>query len=713
MGCCYPWTLSLYPQGITSVLPRAVVVKSDKDVARLFTHPVPMADNASKRRIPCWSPTIYAPNTKRLNENVDQLTALVYDFDETSLTPKGVHEALKGKLAHVVHTSWSHTDDAPRFRLVIFLKEPLSPARFSRAWAACLAWLGYTSEADRKCKDAARLYLLPATSPSRKYEAYMDLSPPPLDATQLPEAPPQVWAGDLVPPGTALVLNNGAATTVAALIDRGPRKHKCRCPFEPNASAGSAFFRVLQDGRAFLQCMSENHTHPGRKFWATPPNSDPLAAIPAELRHYVDNNIAYSAPQGVFYLHRESRWQVETPWRPDALSRHLVGKLPEKCGAKHVRALTETILRRQVYGFGYSSTAGPVVDGDEPMLNLYAPPDVDPIKGQFPRIREIFEVLADGHKPTMRWLMHWSAALVQRPERRGMVACLVISPQQGVGKSMYGNILKSCIGTPNTTVVSTRALRDNFNASYVTKLLVLADEVGIRGSHKDVIADLKSYITDERVHCAAPYAPRMEIENRMTWWLTSNEAQPLLIEEDDRRFTVLLCGHADSHYRDMLQGCFNPRTGGYSDPFAREVAAFSHALHKVKVDYKLIARPMSSPAKQDLQGVSLSSSVAFSRELQRVGAMGMLATYAPGDHTTYVVSPTDELIPCDAIYQSYRVWCERHGLGRDMKTEGAFRLGLVKLPGVGVSNVRTRGQHLKVYTGLPVTDADRNVISLL
>lgn len=712
MGCNYPWTLSLYPQGITSVLPRAVVVKSDAEITRLFTHPSRLSDNATKRRIPCWSPTIYAPNSKRSNDNVNQLTALVYDFDETSLTPKAVHDALKGKLAHVVHTSWSHTDDAPRFRLVIFLEEALSPARFTRAWASCLAWLGYTAEADRKCKDASRLYLLPATSPSRKYEAYMDLSPPPLDATKLPAAPPQPTVGDLVPPGTALILSNGSATTVADLIDRGPRKHKCTCPFEPNASPGSAFFRVLQDGRAFLQCMSDKHTHPGRKFWATPPNSDPLAHVPADLRHYVDHHIAYSAPQGVFYLHREGRWQIETPWRPDALSRHLTGKLPEKCGPKHVRALTETVLRRQVYGFGYSSTSGPVVENDEPLLNLYAPPDVDPIAGQFPRIREILEVLCDGHQPTMQWLIHWSAALVQRPERRGMVSCLVISPQQGVGKSMFGNILKSCIGTPNTTVVSTRALRDNFNASYVAKLLVLADEVGIRSSHKDVIADLKAYITDERVHCAAPYAPRIEIENRMTWWMTSNEAQPLLIEEDDRRFTVLLCGHADSHYRDMLRGCFNPRTGTYSEAFAREVAGFSHALHKITVNYGLIARPMASPAKKDLQGISLSSAVAFSRELQKMGAMGMIATYPPTDNAAYVISPSDEVVPCSALYQSYRTWCDRHGVTREMKAEGAFRLGIAKLPGVGVRIVRTRNQHLKVYTGLPVSDRDLNVVSL-
>ena len=333
------------------------------------------------------------------------------------------------------------------------------------------------------------------------------------------------------------------------------------------------------------------------------------------------------------------------------------------------------------------------------------------MKGAFPRILEMVEVLANGHKPTIRWLLHWSAALIQRPERRGMVACLVISPQQGIGKSMYGNLLKACIGTPNTTVVSTRALRDNFNASYATKLLVLADEVGIRSAHKDIIADLKAYITDERVHCAAPYAPRIEVENRMTWWMTSNEAQPLLIEEDDRRFTVLQCGHADQHYRDMLRGCYSPRTGTYSDPFLKEVAAFSHALHKVQVNYRLIARPMTSPAKRELQGVSLSSAVMYARELQKIGAMGMLSTYSPSDNTVYTVAPTDNMIPCAALYQSYRTWAERHGM-RDNVAEGAFRLGMTKLPGVGVRSITARGQHTRVYVGMPKTPKDGTLIAL-
>ena len=415
----------------------------------------------------------------------------------------------------------------------------------------------------------------------------------------------------------------------------------------------------------------------------------------------------------MFFHRREGSWSIALPWRPDALYRHLIGKLPESLGLTEARALGETVLRRQVQGFAYSSTEGAIIgEGDDALINLYCPPTLEPRKGSFSRVQDIIQVLTAGDQAVAQWLVHWCAALVQRPERRSMVAVLVLSPQQGIGKSMFGNILKEIIGPGNATVTSTRALRDSFNASFVTKLLVLADEVGIKRRDQDVIADLKAYITDDRVHCATPYAPRIDVDNRMSWWMTSNEMQPLLIEEDDRRFTVLQCGHADPHYRDMLKDCFSPRNGTWTDSFLREIEGFAHALHALAVDYKLIARPCSSAAKRDLQGVSLPTILAYIRELQKAGALAMLSAYPPGDNAVYRVAPSDTTVPTAALYQSYRTFCEQHG-ERDIKPEGPFRLSVKKMPGIALRTVTSAGQRVRVYTGFAVPAKQQsNVINI-
>ena len=68
------------------------------------------------------------PEQKRANRNIESVSALVFDIDE----PKGYTFddiiALTSEYFGVVHTTWSHTIDQPRYRLVIHLKEEI-PAK--------------------------------------------------------------------------------------------------------------------------------------------------------------------------------------------------------------------------------------------------------------------------------------------------------------------------------------------------------------------------------------------------------------------------------------------------------------------------------------------------------------------------------------------------------------------------------------------------------
>ena len=209
-----------------------------------------------------------------------------------------------------------------------------------------------------------------------------------------------------------------------------------------------------------------------------------------------------------------------------------------------------------------------------------------------------------------------------------MVAVLVLSPQQGIGKSLYGRILATIIGEGNSAVVSNKALKDSFNSHYVTKLLVLADEVAVNRGAANTMAEVKAAITDDRVHCSAPYAARTTIVNRMSWWLTSNKPDPVLIEKDDRRFTVLSPSKADFEYRKMLRECFDPKTSKFSVSFHEEVQGFAHYLHNMDVDWNLISRPMFTEAKKGLQGISAESLDAFCHEISVQGTHRALCTPA-------------------------------------------------------------------------------------
>jgi len=380
---------------------------------------------------------------------------------------------------------------------------------------------------------------------------------------------------------------------------------------------------------------------------------------------------------------------------------------------RHVIAMVDHVLSRQVYGFDCDSARGAIIPTPNgPKLNLYAQPELKPREGEFLRIKQLISALCSGDEKAIEWLMHWSASIIQRPERRSMVAVLCLSPQQGIGKSMFGRILASIIGRKNSSIVSNRTLRDSFNASYVTKLLVLADEVGISGRDGDIVAALKAYITDDRAPCRAPYAARTEVDNRMTWYLTSNERRALMLEEDDRRFTVFVPEEVDWKYKKMLSKCFNPATGEYSQAFAQEVEGFAHVLHGLQVNYPLISRPFATKARSLIQAASRSSVDHFIRLTRKHGPASMLTDYPPGPDFIRV---PDGIIaratPCELLYGSYVTWCGRNGR-KDVYQESNLRLAMQEAPGVHVQRLLIGGQNFYCYMGLRAEVVESNIVEM-
>lgn len=745
-----PWSMSLFQGGFTTVHPCSISVKEVIQLEKFFLDPPWRHQDFPKKKLPCWSPSLYAEGAKRSNNNVKAISAVVFDYDHPKWSIERMHEHMRDlSLAYALYTTWSHTDEEPRYRVVLFLSRPLKRQEFTKARESALALIDYVEGVDTGCSDLARHYAIPIRKTGASFQGYLDVSFPPLcvdalmneakDTEQVPDGDDSNEPSLL--PDTILVVSEDGEDTVSVedILALGPGKHKCACPFQEDSSFGSAFLRVMNDGRAFLLCTSERHDHSKKQFWlrgegarkeggggssraaahSVKKRKELLEEIPDWLRSYVDANIVFNAPQNVFYRRDQGAWQVGSPLRKDGILNHLIGKLTEGLDGRHVNALIDHVLSRQVYGFTCDSSRGPILqeDGAGPKLNLYARPDLRPLEGDCERVKKLVEVICGEDEDAIKWLMHWSASIVQHPERRSMVAVLSMSPQQGVGKSMYGRVLSTIVGERNSAIVSNRALRDSFNASYVTRLLVLADEVAVNGARDSdaVIPSLKSYITDDRVPCRAPYAARTEVENRMTWWLTSNDRRPLMLEKDDRRFTVLVPKECEWEYRKMLAGCFNPKTGRYSKSFALEIRAFASELHAMEVDYRLIAKPYSAPARKLLQEASRGSVDHFVDLVAGVGVSATLTDYPPGPDYSGLkgadIALGRGIISCELLYGSYRTWCERNGR-RDIRPESTLRLGLLGQKGTSVQWIQSGGRRFQAYTGLTITTEENKVIAM-
>jgi hypothetical protein len=152
-------------------------------VRALTSFPVFAVDD--KRALPAWSPARFRPGATRKAGAVEEVSCLVLDFDAGE-----PDEALAAWADHLVvlHTTWSHAPEAPRFRLVLPLARPVSLSAWARAW-------GWAAErapgADPACKDPSRLYFRPARPrPDAPHLAEVRLGAPLDILALLPEPPP-------------------------------------------------------------------------------------------------------------------------------------------------------------------------------------------------------------------------------------------------------------------------------------------------------------------------------------------------------------------------------------------------------------------------------------------------------------------------------------------------------------------------------------------
>jgi len=772
---CLPWNISIAKGGMKTVPLCSMSVKDIDFLERFFLRPRIYPAGTPTKKIkeqiaPAWNGAT-CKGGRRSDANTVSVSTIAFDYDYPSWSPGKLHSHLKEVgLAHGIHTTLSHTSESPRYRLVLFLDRPVTSKelngpgkrnlsrikeRFAKFRENAAIRIGYTEGLDASTKEMSRNWVCPARQPGVPYEGYLDATSPTLCVDdimeELPEPGHKVHAD---PNGYTLRLEtpielapDGDKTTVADLVEeataaielakaqgREPRddetKFKCKCPFQKDTSSYSAFLRVQKNGLPFLYCTAERHGHTrdgktqiycktAKKKGPSPLSLEGrkvlLGEVPRGLIGYIENKLAYSAPQQVFYRRADNSWPIASPLKKEGIINILIGKMEGSMTLNHVQAMVSHILSRQIEGFACVSNSQAFIDEDgKRKLNLYGQPLLTATPGKHTRINAIMSILCGEDATAVEWLEHWSAALVQRPERRGMVAIVSISPEQGIGKTGYGRILREIVGHHNTVSISNKSMSDTANASFVTKLFVIADEVAMDGSDRSSVSSLKSYITDDTIPCRALYANSIEVKNRMTWWLTSNEQKPLLVEQNDRRFTVLKASRTSVQYRDMLADCYDKALGVYTQEFREEIEAFAYKLQSMVVDYDLIARPLATKARQELQALSMPPAEEFAQAIEEDGPSNIIAEFPPEHLNLAGFDLSQGVIPCRILFQAFRTWAKTLGK-RAFISEKELRFIVKEIPGISIEKRRVGGGTTTVcYVGFPTREQreGNNVIHL-
>lgn len=150
----------------------AVVETTWEAVFRKFSRVQPFRGDKDH---PGWSAGRFDPPQRAL-ENVRELGAMVLDYDGTESIAAA--RELWGGYYGLIHTSRSHTEDTPRFRVILPLARPVSPFEYSGLWRRVDAMAG--GKLDPAPKDPSRFWYTPGVKDGNPFEA-IELTGEPMD----------------------------------------------------------------------------------------------------------------------------------------------------------------------------------------------------------------------------------------------------------------------------------------------------------------------------------------------------------------------------------------------------------------------------------------------------------------------------------------------------------------------------------------------------
>jgi hypothetical protein len=121
----------------------------------------------SKESLPGWSAATF-DGDRRSGTRVGLVYALVLDQDDGA-SLADVASVWRGTLA-AIHSTWSHTARAPRWRIVVALSRPVTPAEHACVWTSAQARCAAAGLViDASARDASRLWYVPARRPRARY----------------------------------------------------------------------------------------------------------------------------------------------------------------------------------------------------------------------------------------------------------------------------------------------------------------------------------------------------------------------------------------------------------------------------------------------------------------------------------------------------------------------------------------------------------------
>lgn len=310
----------------------------------------------------------------------------------------------------------------------------------------------------------------------------------------------------------------------------------------------------------------------------------------------------------------------------------VVDMLPEH-GWRDLRGIKQVARLNQV-GFDPAGTDANI------LCNLYGGWPTTPKAGDCERLLNLLEYLCSNEqnpRDLYQWVLKWLAYPIQHPGAK-MRTALIFHGPQGTGKNLFFESIMSIYGDYGR-IVDQVAVEDKFNDWASRKLFLIADEVVARQELYHVKNKLKQFVTGEWIRINPKNVAAHDEKNHVNVVFLSNEAQPLVLEKDDRRYCVVYCPPADRGDLYLeVRDCIN--AGGIA-------ALHDYLLNLELGEFDEHTKPPKTIAKENLIDISLGSVERFVRD------------WLAGD-TDHPVCPCGS----DQLFRAYKRHCSLGGVAK-------------------------------------------------
>ncbi len=275
--------------------------------------------------------------------------------------------------------------------------------------------------------------------------------------------------------------------------------------------------------------------------------------------------------------------------------------------------------------------------------NLWAGWPSVPKSGDCSKLIDLLHCMCSGDRNAATlasWVLKWIAYPIQHPGAK-MRTCVVVHGPQGTGKNLFFEAVMEIYGRYGL-VLDQVALSDKHNDWASGRLFVVADEVVAQADRFDLKNRLKGLITGKHIRVNPKHIAAYDESNHLNMVFLSNEAMPVVLEEDDRRHCVIWTPEKRTpEFYIGVQAEID--SGG--------VAALHDYLLRLDLsDFHPATNPPDTAAKRELISLGLDSPLQFVDALQTGDIPLLLREKQPIPGLT------------SDWYSAYCHWCTRVGV---------------------------------------------------